>query len=273
MTNYKIGSDVIKKYSPLVRRLASQVISRVPLNIEIDDLIQVGMIGLVEAFDRYDSSHNASFETFATTRINGAMLDELRSNDWMSRGDRHAAKSIDATVNKLAHKLGRRPTDSELATQLDLPIDSYIKLSSRVQSQATIYLEDLSGKSASEDGDADGNGFLDRYIDERPMLLDELIDDERRRQVVKAMEMLHERERHIMDLVYDQDMSFTDISTIFGVSPTRIGQLHKQAINRLAILIAASEIRTIPAPKPDNTTKENAEKAWLTANLKGFSLV
>ena len=102
------NTSMLKQYSPLVRRLAHQMIAKLPANVEIDDLIQVGMIGLTDALSRFDSGQGVQFETFATQRIRGAMLDELRGNDWMSRGDRRHQRSIESAVHKLEQKLAAK---------------------------------------------------------------------------------------------------------------------------------------------------------------------
>ena len=110
--------DVLRQYVPLVRRLAHHMIAKLPPSIEVDDLIQVGMIGLSEALTRFESAQGVMFETFATQRIRGAMLDELRECDWMSRGSRKSQKDIEQAVHRLEHRLGRSPAESELAKEL-----------------------------------------------------------------------------------------------------------------------------------------------------------
>ena len=111
---------MLKQYSPLVRRLAHQMIAKLPANVEIDDLIQVGMIGLSDALTRFDVAQGVQFETFATQRIRGAMLDELRGSDWMSRGNRRQQRSIEQAVHRLEQKLGRAPQESEIAAEMGL---------------------------------------------------------------------------------------------------------------------------------------------------------
>ena len=114
------ANAMLKQYSPLVRRLAHQMIAKLPANVELDDLIQVGMIGLSDALTRFDAGQGVMFETFATQRIRGAMLDELRGNDWMSRGDRRHQRSIEAAVRTLEQRHGRAPTESEIAAEMGM---------------------------------------------------------------------------------------------------------------------------------------------------------
>src|SRR5689334_2856300 len=123
---------MIRQYVPLVRRLAHHMIAKLPPNIELDDLIQVGMIGLAEALSRYQVSQGVQFETFATQRIRGAMIDELREGDWMSRGSRKSQKEIEQAVNRLEQKLGRAPLESEIAKDLDMTLPEYQSLLAKV---------------------------------------------------------------------------------------------------------------------------------------------
>src|SRR4249920_3545421 len=135
---------MLKQYSPLVRRLAHQMIAKLPANVEIDDLIQVGMIGLTDALSRFDAAQGVQFETFATQRIRGAMLDELRGNDWMSRGDRRHQRSIETAVHKLEQSLGRAPNETEIAREMGLTLVAYQELLGKVRGTQLIYLEDMS---------------------------------------------------------------------------------------------------------------------------------
>ena len=138
-------NSMLKQYSPLVRRLAHQMIAKLPANVEIDDLIQVGMIGLTDALSRFDAAQGVQFETFATQRIRGAMLDELRGNDWMSRGDRRHQRSIETAVHKLEQKLGRPPQESEIADAMGMSLPQYQEVLGKVRGTQLVYLEDMSG--------------------------------------------------------------------------------------------------------------------------------
>ena len=117
--------SMLRQYSPLVRRLAHQMIAKLPANVEIDDLIQVGMIGLTDALTRFDAGQGVQFETFATQRIRGAMLDELRGADWLSRGTRKQQRDIEGAVHRLEQKLGRAPQESEIAKEMGITLTEY----------------------------------------------------------------------------------------------------------------------------------------------------
>jgi RNA polymerase sigma factor for flagellar operon FliA len=116
---------MIRQYQPLVRRLAHHMMAKLPANVQVDDLIQVGLIGLSDALSRYEAGQGAQFETFATQRIRGAMLDELRENDWMSRGSRKSQKDIEQALHRLEHRLGRTPMESEIATEMGMSLADY----------------------------------------------------------------------------------------------------------------------------------------------------
>src|SRR5690606_33473711 len=149
---------MIRQHVPLVRRIAHHMIAKLPPNVELDDLIQVGMIGLAEALSRYDAAQGVQFDTFATQRIRGAMLDELRESDWMSRSSRKSQKDIEKAVRRLEQKLGRSPLESEIAVELDMTLVDYQSLLSKVRGTQLVYLEDMSGGN----GD-DNEGFLERH--------------------------------------------------------------------------------------------------------------
>ncbi|MBS79260.1 RNA polymerase sigma factor FliA [Variovorax sp. Varisp41] len=221
---------LIRQHVPLVRRLAHHMIAKLPPNVELDDLIQVGMIGLADALSRFEASQGVQFETFATQRIRGAMLDELRDGDWLSRGSRKSQKQIEQAVRALEQKLGRAPAESEIAEALEMPLADYQSLLGRVRGTQLVYLEDMGGGT-----DAEGeSGFLDRHLadaDADPM---SLLKDQRLRQaLVGAIDSLPERERHIMGMYYEQDMNLKEIAAVLGVTESRVSQLHSQSIARL----------------------------------------
>jgi RNA polymerase sigma factor for flagellar operon FliA len=209
-----------------VRRLAHQMIAKLPANVELDDLIQVGMIGLNDALSRFDANQGVQFETFATQRIRGAMLDELRGGDWMSRGDRRHQRSIEAAVRKLEQRLQRAPSESEIADEMGMMLGDYQELLGKVRGTQLFYLEDLSGD--------DGDDFLDRHVaDEGANPLDMLEDHRMREALVDAIGKLPEREQHVMSMYYEHDMNLKEIAAVLGVTESRVCQLHSQSIARL----------------------------------------
>lgn len=219
---------LIRQYSPLVRRLAHHMMAKLPPSIQVDDLIQVGLIGLSEALTRFEASQGVQFETFATQRIRGAMIDELRENDWMSRGSRKSQKEIEGALRRLEHRLGRSPSETEIAAELGMDLSEYQSLLNKVKGTQLVYLEDMAGGSEGEDS------FLDRHMvdgDSDPM---QMLRNQRLRQsLVDAIKGLPEREQYIMSMYYEKDMNLKEIAVVLGVTESRICQLHSQSIARL----------------------------------------
>jgi len=219
---------LIRQYSPLVRRLAHHMMAKLPPSIQVDDLIQVGLIGLSEALTRFEASQGVQFETFATQRIRGAMIDELRENDWMSRGSRKSQKEIEVALTRLEHKLGRSASESEIAAELGMELAEYQALLYKVKGTQLVYLEDMTGSGEGEDG------FLDRHMvdgDSDPMQL--LRNQRIRDSLVTAIKSLPEREQYIMSMYYEQDMNLKEIAAVLGITESRVCQLHSQSIARL----------------------------------------
>ncbi|HSI57602.1 MAG TPA: RNA polymerase sigma factor FliA [Ideonella sp.] len=224
---------LLKQYSPLVRRLAHQMIAKLPANVEIDDLIQVGMIGLHDALGRFDAGQGVQFETFATQRIRGAMLDELRGSDWMSRGNRRQQREIEAAVRALEQKLGKPPQESEIAEQMGVTLTQYQDTLTKVRGTQLIYLEDMTG-------DEGGDDFLDRHVsneDANPLAM--LQDHRMREALVEAIKNLPEREQYVMSMYYEHDMNLKEIAAVLKVTESRVCQLHSQSIARLRVKLRA----------------------------------
>ncbi|TSE25368.1 RNA polymerase sigma factor FliA [Tepidimonas aquatica] len=219
----------LRQYAPLVHRLAHLMIARLPPSVELDDLIQVGMMGLAEALSRYEPSMGVQFETFASQRIRGAMLDELRDADWMSRGARKLQKDIEGAIHRLEQRLGRSPRESEIAAELGMSLAQYHETLARMRGTQLVYLEDLGGRSEDDDS------FLDRYLpadgDADPVRV--LADQRMRAALVDAINKLPEREQHVMSMYYEHDMNLKEIAAVLGVTESRVSQLHSQAVARL----------------------------------------
>ncbi len=219
---------LIKQYQPLVRRLAHHMMAKLPANVQVDDLIQVGLIGLSEALTRYEAAQGVQFETFATQRIRGAMLDELRGSDWMSRGSRKSQKEIEQALRRLEHQLGRTPLESEIAADMGLSLVDYQALLGKVRGTQLVYLEDMAR------GNEDDDSYLDRHVGDSeadPMTM--LRDHRLRQALVAAIKGLPEREQFIMSMYYEKDMNLKEIAAVLDVTESRICQLHSQSIARL----------------------------------------
>lgn len=219
---------LIRQYQPLVRKLAHHMMAKLPANVQVDDLIQVGLIGLSEALTRFEATQGVQFETFATQRIRGAMLDELRENDWVSRGTRKSQKDIEESLRRLEHRLGRSPLESEIAADLGMSLSDYQSLLGKVKGTQLVYLEDMNHSSDDEDS------FLDRHMgDAEADPLNMLRNQRLREALVAAIKNLPEREQYIMSMYYEQDMNLKEIAAVLDVTESRICQLHSQSIARL----------------------------------------
>lgn len=226
----KIDYDgLIEQYLPNVRRQALSLQVRLPASIELDDLIQAGVVGLLDAFSRFDANAGASFATFASQRIRGAMIDELRSRDWLPRSVRRNARSVDNCVRHLEQVLGRPPEEREIASELNMDLADYRQVLADVNSGQLLPFEELveSGGEPS----ADGSGNLSPF--------DALLDRQRRELLVDAIEQLPEREKLLMSLYYQEELNLKEIGVVLGVTESRVCQLHSQAVSRLRAKLAA----------------------------------
>jgi RNA polymerase sigma factor for flagellar operon FliA len=211
---------------PLVKRLAHQMKAKLPPSVEVDDLIQAGMIGLLDAINRYEENHGAQFETYAVLRIRGAMVDELRSSDWMPRSTRANMRKVEQAMASLQQQLGRPPSESEVAKSLKLPLADYQELLGDSGGHQLVYYEDFH--------DEDGNdSFLDRYAVDDDDPLKSLLDTDFRQTVIDAIDALPPREKMLMGLYYEEELNLKEIGAVMGVSESRVSQLHTQAVARL----------------------------------------
>jgi RNA polymerase sigma factor for flagellar operon FliA len=218
--------DLVKQYAPLVKRIAYHLMVRLPASVEVDDLIQVGLIGLMDAIGRFDGSQGAQFESYATQRIRGAMLDDLRDADWLPRHIRQKSRQIEATISRLEQRLGRTPSEGEISKEMGLPLDDYQSMLGDVKGNQLLYYEDFT--------DEDSSDFLERYlVDNVSDPLSLLHDEGFRRGLIDAIDDLPEREKNLMGMYYEQDMNLKEIGAVMGVSESRVCQLHSQAVARL----------------------------------------
>ncbi|WP_153099106.1 RNA polymerase sigma factor FliA [Paraburkholderia hayleyella] len=219
-------ADVLTQYAPLVRRLGLQLVARMPASVDLDDLIQAGMIGLLDAATRYKEDQGAQFETYASQRIRGAMLDELRSSDWLPRSLRRTSREVERAVQKVEQHAGRAASESEIADHLKMPLDEYQTLLQELHGSQLIYYEDF-------DRSAEDEPFLDRHCVDRADPLSALLDESLREALVEAIERLPEREKLLMSLYYERGMNLREIGAVMEVSESRVCQLHSQAVARL----------------------------------------
>ncbi|MDP4030266.1 MAG: RNA polymerase sigma factor FliA [Gallionella sp.] len=216
----------LREYSPLVKRLAHLMMAKLPSSVQIEDIIQAGMMGLLDAASRYDEFHGAQFETFATQRIRGAMLDELRAADWLPRALRRDMRQIETSINRLQQKLGRPPNETEIAADLEVSLAEYQQMLQVSSGAQLVYYEDLHGEGEED--------FFERFEigdDASPLAL--LEDVRFKAELARAIGNLPERERMVMGMIYEQEMNLREIGEVLSVGEPRVSQLHSQAVARL----------------------------------------
>ncbi|WP_291994519.1 RNA polymerase sigma factor FliA [Candidatus Accumulibacter sp. ACC003] len=218
--------QLVRRFAPMVKRIACHLMARLPASVQLDDLVQNGMLGLLDAIGRFEAGVGAQFEIYAAQRVRGAMLDGLRENDWLPRSLRRDCRRIEVAIARLEQENGRAPTESELADSLEMPLTDYQKMLQDARGHQLVYLEDL----VAEDGD----DFLARHRVEGDSDPAKLFDGERARlALAQAIAVLPEREKLMMALYYEQDLNLREIGEVMGVSESRVCQLHSQAVARL----------------------------------------
>lgn len=238
--------ELVQRFVPLVKRIAHHLMARLPASVLFDDLFQNGMLGLLDAMERFEEGLGAQFETYATQRIKGAMLDGLRENDTLPRHLRREMRRIEQAVSTLEQSFGRPPNEAELAEQLGIPIAEYQKTLQEARGHQLLYFEDFSGQ--------DDEDFLDRHFtndDANPARL--LEDHDLRRALIAAIENLPEREKLMMGLYYEQELNLKEIGEVMGVTESRICQLHSQAISRLRVEVLGSQLPKLKAKRKGRT--------------------
>lgn len=224
-----IASDSLaRQYTPLVKRIAHHMIARLPASVQIDDLIQAGMMGLLDAASRYDETQGIQFETFAAQRIRGAMLDELRESDWLPRSARKAQRDIDAAIQKVQQREHRPAAESEVAREMNVSLAQYQQLLNDARGSQLVHIDELHGD--------DDEPYFERHLpDEREEPSARLADKRFRTALVKHIESLPEREKLMMSLYYEEELNFREIAAVLGVTESRVCQMHSQAISRLRV--------------------------------------
>lgn len=223
---------LVLHYAPLVKYVAGRVGTGLPTHVDISDLVQSGIFGLVDAIEKFEPERGLRFETYAMQRIRGAILDDLRSQDWVPRVVRSRARDIERALERLGGRLHRTPTDCELATELDITVDELRDLYGKLQLTSVVALEDLVPASADARRPVDPLGDIlpdDGAVD--PVTV--LVDRDNRRQLADAIAHLAERDRTIVSLYYFESLTLAEIGKVLGVTESRVSQLHTRAVLRL----------------------------------------
>jgi len=219
---------LVHQHADLVKRIAYHLAGRLPPQVEIQDLMQAGMMGLLEAAQNYSSGRGASFETYAGIRIRGAMLDALRKLDWAPRSVHRKARAAALALREVEARLGPQATEADVAAQLGVSLPEYQRV-----------LQDALGCQLLHfnEGEPGEDSPLDRVADAAPDPERLALDDSRRKAIATAIEQLPERERLVLSLYYEHELNLKEIGVVLKVTESRVCQLHGQALLRLRALL------------------------------------
>ncbi len=220
----KHADDLIRKHAPLVKRIAHHLIARLPSNVQVDDLIQAGMMGLLEASKKYEASKGAAFETYAGIRIRGSMMDEVRKGDWVPRSVHRNSRRISEAIKKIEDREGRDAQDEEIAHELEMTLDEYFSCLKDSNGGKLFSYEEL-----SEQGDV----VSDTLVGDTSSPDRSFQDASFKSHLANEIDTLPERERLVLSLYYEEELNLKEIGLILSVSESRVSQIHSQAAIRL----------------------------------------
>lgn len=219
------ANALVQRHALLVKRIGQHLMARLPNSVQLDDLIQAGMIGLLEAARNYDGSKGASFETFAGIRIRGAMIDEIRRGDWVPRSVHRNSRRISDAIDEIEQQLGRDARDQEIASHLKVSLDDYHEMLNDAACGRIIGIEDL---GVTEDVIG---GVEDE--DEPSPTFSGIANERFQHALADEISALPEREALVLSLYYDDELNLKEIGQVLNVSESRVSQIHSQAMHRL----------------------------------------
>ncbi|BAS27521.1 RNA polymerase sigma factor WhiG [Limnochorda pilosa] len=226
----EVRERLILRYASLVKYVAGRIAIGLPRSVDFDDLLSYGIFGLIDAVEKFDPQREVKFETYAIARIRGAILDGLRSTDWIPRSVRQKARELEETVAALESRLGRAAGDAEIAAALHLSMDEYHQLLSDIQATTVLSLEE----AWSQQGEEEGLRVRETVADPTSEDPEERIANrEMKAELVEALDRLPERERLVITLYYYEGLTLKEIGRVLGVSESRISQIHTKAVVRL----------------------------------------
>lgn len=234
-TGQRQAHQLVERHAPLVKKIALHLLARLPDSVQLDDLMQAGMIGLLEAAARYQSDRGASFETYAGIRIRGAIVDEIRKGDWVPRSVHRNARRVSAAIKAVEDREGREAQDAEVAKELDMSLTEYHACLNDASSGRLFSLDELneSGELPIQEQDASDNP------------LDALASYTFRKSLARAIEGLPEREKLVLSLYYQEELNLKEIGAVIGVSESRVSQIHSQAAMRLRARLADWQVKDL----------------------------
>ncbi len=219
----------IMQYAPLVKRIAYHLLNKLPDSVLVDDLIQAGMLGLLEALKNYDCTQGASFETYAGIRIRGSMLDEVRRSDWTPRSVHRKSREVAAAIKEIESRTSQHAESSEIAKYLGISLSEYHQILQDTEKSRFLSVEELAQS---------GDYFLEDCTDSKATPLDSLRKNKFQQALADAIESLPERERLVVALYYDEELNLREIGEVLGVSESRVSQMSSQAMLRLRSKLA-----------------------------------
>lgn len=225
--NQKLAdSELVDKYTPLVKKIAWHLMGKLPDSVQIDDLIQAGLIGLLDAARKFEADKGAVFETYASIRIRGSMLDEVRANDWAPRSVYRNSRRVTEAINTVEMRVKRDAKDSEIALELGVSIEEYHSYLTDTVSTRIFSFEEL----------VQDSGINIEFSDETQMSPEsELIEEKFQEALALAINNLPEREKLILSLYYNEELNLKEIGEIMDLSESRVSQIHSQAASRLRV--------------------------------------
>jgi len=227
--NEKIREKLLFQYLPLVKQIAGGIIGKLPSSVVIDELIDAGVIGLLESIDRYDTQASVKFETYAFTRVRGAMMDELRKMDWAPRSLREKTKRLDEAQRVLASKLGRQPNQEEIAEYLEITLDKFHQLSKEV-----IAVNPISFDQEKFSGGGESTNLYDVVEEQNEITpMKSLEDKELKTLVVQEIEKLPKNEKLLIALYYYEELTLREIGEILNLSESRVSQIHSKVVKKM----------------------------------------
>ena len=228
--NPKVRGKIINEFAPLIKYIASRIAIRLPPHIDLNDLINAGVIGLIDAIEKFDAGKQIKFKTYAEFRIRGAILDELRSMDWVPRSVRQKARKVEDAYARLEYSLGRPASDDEVAKEMNVDMDTFHRLLSETASVSLLSLDDL----GEDDSDLSKRNLLEFIIqDDKDWPSHKIRYAEVSTMVAKAIQSLPEKERMVISLYYYDELTMKEIGHVLKFTESRVSQIHTKAILRL----------------------------------------
>lgn len=223
-------NSLIERYAPLVKYVAGRMAMNMPPQVEFDDLVSYGIFGLIDAIEKYDPQRGFKFKTYATTRIRGGIIDELRGMDWVPRSVRQKSRQLQQVYAELENRLGRAATDAEVASELGITLEEFDQLVNNVSGTAVISLEDVWHVGSDDDEIQVGDTIAGSERDHPNYKIER---QEVKNTLIEAIKQLPPREKEVIALYYYEELTLKEIGLVLGVTESRVSQLHSKAIFRL----------------------------------------